>query len=478
MACRTSGRHSPGLEKPFRGIARSGQQSEQKQDRRHEQDRTKSKSPPRYDPERPLVRVFALPNLRHLVDSCQQASVSAGEIVLSREKHMQRLTTTPFGQRMMTHAMMEQAREADRPAEVPHLNKWELFRALCAARHAFGVTDRDLTVLNALLSFHCEANLSDNDNLIVFPSNKSLSERAHGMAESTLRRHLAALVQAGLIQRHDSPNGKRYAARGADGTVIRAFGFDLRPLLVQARRITQAAQAARVAAEHNRRLREEVSLRKRDVLKLVQYGRSSGCAGAWAEIEAALSGIHNQMRRNIAADAMLELIEELKTLMGQVHGLLAKTEKTSGSDNENERHYQNSNTDSHESEPCKEKSKGNRERAGGEAPPTIPLALVIKACPDILAYGQGEPRHWHELVALASFVRGMMGISPDAWEQAQRIMGPEIAAITVAAILQRVSEIASPGGYLRALTRKSAEKGFSPGPMVMALLRPQTAKAA
>ena len=149
----------------------------------------------------------------------------------------------------------------------------------------------------------------------------------------------------------------------------------------------------------------------------------------------------------------------------------------SGSDDEIERHYSNSNTESHDSELCQEKAKAAGVAPEPEMPesragqgPTIPLGLVLKACPDILPYAQGDVRHWHELVALAAMVRGMMGISPDAWERAQKVMGPEIAAITVAGILQRVDEIKSPGGYLRALTGKAEAGKFSPGPMIMALI--------
>ena len=98
------------------------------------------------------------------------------------------------------------------------------------------------------------------------------------------------------------------------------------------------------------------------------------------------------------------------------------------------------------------------------------MGLVLKACPDILPYAQDDIRHWHQLIAVANFVRGMLGISPDAWEKAKQDMGPEVAAITLVAILQRVSDIQSPGGYLRALSRKAADGAFSPGPMVMALL--------
>lgn len=395
---------------------------------------------------------------------------------------MERLTTTPFGQRMMSHTLIEQAQQANAPASVPHLNKWELFRTLCSARMAFGVTDRDLTVLNALLSFHQETNLSDNDNLVVFPSNISLSERAHGMAESTLRRHLAALVNAGLIHRHDSPNGKRYAARGLGGEIARAFGFDLRPLLVRAHEINLAASEVREAGDRLKRLREDVSLMKRDTLKLVLYGHESAADGPWEALEASLLYIHKQMRRNLPIEALMGLKSELKALLGKVQCLLINTKEMDGSDDVIERHYHNSNKDSYESELCQEKGKGGEDvvslertppdrTKGKGAEPSIPLGLVLKACPDILPYSKNEVRNWYELVATAAFVRGMMGISLDAWNDAQHAMGPEVAAMTVAAILQRIEDIKSPGGYLRALTRKAETGGFSPGPMVMALLR-------
>ena len=396
---------------------------------------------------------------------------------------MERLTTTPFGQRPVTAGLIESIQVATGPASVPHLNKWELFRTLCVARTAFNVTDRDLTVLNALLSFHQDANLSDNDNLIVFPSNVALAERAHGMAESTLRRHLAALVNAGLILRHDSPNGKRYAARGEGGQVVRAFGFDLRPLLVRAGEINHAATEVRAAEEHRKRSREAVTLLKRDALKLVQYGRESAAQGPWEGFETALLAIHKQMRRNLTVEVLEDLNEQLENLLDKIRNVLSETKEMGGSDGNNERHYHNSNKDSYESELCQEKAKGEGspepEPAAPvkRAEPNIPLALVLKACPDIEPYSQYPVRHWHELVALAAFVRGMMGISEDAWQQAQRAMGPEVAAVTVAGILQRVGDIKSPGGYLRALTRKAEAGAFSPGPMIMALLRPDAQAA-
>ncbi len=377
------------------------------------------------------------------------------------------ITTTPFG-RPITATLMKRAAEARQPTTVDQIDKWSLFRDICAARAAFDVSDRALTVLNALLSFHKGKTLDADAQLVVFPSNRALSERAHGMAESTLRRHLAALSQAGLIQRHDSPNGKRYAARGAGGDIAHAFGFDLRPLLVRARDIAQAATAAQEAATRRKRLKEQVSLMKRDALQLCLFGRESGVVADWDAFDAQLLGIHRQTRRILSA-------EDLETVKATLAGVLddlqktLKTEEMSASPRQIERHIQNSKEDSSDLEPCLEKQSG-----AGNAPPEppkIPLGLVMKACPDIAPYARHGIRHWHDLIATAAEVRGMMGISADAWDRAQRDMGPEVAAVTVAAILQRVDSIRAPGGYLRALTDKAGAGGFSPAPMVMALLR-------
>ncbi|MBZ3696042.1 plasmid replication protein RepC, partial [Phyllobacterium calauticae] len=121
--------------------------------------------------------------------------------------------TTPFGRRSLSLGMLAtqaQASDVDPQASV---DKWKLFRSLCEARALIGISDRALVVLNALLTFYPQNALSEAGGLVVFPSNVQLSLRAHGMAPATLRRHLSALVETGLIFRKDSPNGKRYARK-------------------------------------------------------------------------------------------------------------------------------------------------------------------------------------------------------------------------------------------------------------------------
>ncbi len=390
---------------------------------------------------------------------------------------MQHISTTPFGRRPVTAGLLAAqalAREAE--ADRPAADKWQILRDLGLARVALGVTDRDLAVLAALVSFH-QAAAIEASGCIVFPSNAALSQRAHGMAESTLRRHLAALVGAGLILRHDSPNGKRYAVRGLDADLDRAFGFDLAPLARRVDEISALAREAELAVARLHRLRETVVLRLRDCAKLVDYGMAE-LPGNWDALSDEVALTRRALRRKLDQAGLRALDAQVAGLLARITAMLQQpgTEETGGNAVDSGRHIQDSTIIPPDSEPCPEKARAAAVAA--ETQPQLPLHLVLRACPEILLYARDGIRDWWDLVAAAAFVRGMMGISADAWDEAQFHMTPPVAAIVVACILQSVERIAKPGGYLRALSRKAAEGAFSPGPMVMALLRTGSSQAA
>ncbi|WP_299818915.1 helix-turn-helix domain-containing protein [uncultured Jannaschia sp.] len=146
----------------------------------------------------------------------------------------------------MTHRTNAPGRPVPHAAEL----RWRLLDDLAAAREDWGLKDRTLAVLRALLGFLPKG---EGRRLTVFPSNRTLSERLMGMPESTLRRHLARLVETGLIRRRSSPNGKRYRI-AAD----LAFGFDLAPVFAAASTISVQAQAARDRATRLRALRARI----------------------------------------------------------------------------------------------------------------------------------------------------------------------------------------------------------------------------
>ena len=391
---------------------------------------------------------------------------------------------SPF-MRPISHAHLRVIERPEASDPGRPVNKWELLRELSKAQVAFGVSERDLTVLQGLLSFFPDDALGGNAEMVVFPSNKAICERLNGMPCSTMRRHLARLVKAGLLQRRDSPNGKRYVRKHGEDRV--AFGFDLSPLYCQSEEIARAAEAVREVEERARRLREVVSLMRRDLAALAEFGdEMQPGLGFWDQLRDKAALTARALRRKLSVEELAVNRADLEALLDQARNIIdgPETEEMNTNDAQSERHHHNSNKESLDLEPALEKSG-----AAADVPdvdtdepvadvdehdtrhlPKIPLHLVIAACPSLKTFYQGKIRHWHQLFDAACHVRPAMGISASAWEEAQRIMGLEQASIVVAAMLERFEDIRSPGGYLRALTAKAAAGEFSCGPMVMALI--------
>jgi len=95
---------------------------------------------------------------------------------------------------------------------------------------------------------------------------------------------------------------------------------------------------------------------------------------------------------------------------------------------------------------------------------------VLRALPEALAYAQGPVTRFDDLTRLGAFLRGMIGISPSAWQDAVDAMGPEVAGLTVCCLVERIQDIRSPGGYMRTLTHEASEGRFSVARLVMALI--------
>lgn len=397
--------------------------------------------------------------------------------------------TTPFGRRSLTlaHVATQIAASSRPPEKVVH--KWKIFQAICRARPSLGVTERALSVLNALLTFHPETALTGEDDLVVFPSNQLLSLRAHGMPASTLRRHLAVLVDAGLIVRRDSPNGKRYARKGASGEIELAFGFDLSPLVVRSEEFESLAAAVEAEARAIKLARERITLCRRDIAKMIATGIKEGVPtrrggqgpADWTEVHAGFRSIVEGIPRTATRTQLEAAAEELSQLADDVLDLLknhVKTQDMSVNESRSERHIQNSNPEPLiDLEPGFQGSRAARAVPEPETPrvaeTAYPLGLVMKACPDIADYAKGGISNWRDLLATAVVVRSMLGISPSAWEEAQNVMGEMQAAVVVACILQRGAAIRSAGGYLRGLTEKARAGEFSLGPILMSQVNAQ-----
>lgn len=397
---------------------------------------------------------------------------------------MNHISVAPFGARLTVAAAAVQAM-ADACPRQARTSKWTVLRWVSDARALLGLSDRAVAVLHALLSFVQGDDIKAGE--VVFPSNVTLSARAHGMAAPTLRRHIAQLVAAGLIVRRDSPNGKRYARKGEDGGVALAFGFELTPLVARADELS--ALAARVADDRRRRaeIRERITLLRRDIDSTRECLLNEGVATDL-----------NPIPKGPARSASMADLEDaaftlglLKAAMDKQLTDLVKSRNPSGNAVRSERHKQDSNPDICESELLQEKEQAGgvaAENSGGAGgmrrekreehagQPRIDLSAVVAACPTLKDWVPRRLTTWSDLQQAAETVRPALGISADAWQEAVDAMGGSGAAVTVATILQRADMISSPGGYLRALSARAREGQFSPAPVVVSLLR-QRAKA-
>ena len=202
----------------------------------------------------------------------------------------------------------------------------------------------------------------------------------------------------------------------------------------------------------------------RDATKLILYAIDSGQSANLDAFDDQAQLARRYLRRKLSLAEIEEMHARMQSFLTDVHEqlgvdipqnnteeILDKTPVLSGNDARNERHYQS--------------SKKEYLEIGDE----VPIRMVLDNCPDIAPYLDRRARTWPDLVSAMCRVAPMTGIDARGWSDACRIMGPEHATATLAAMVQRIGEIGNPGAYFRTLTKKAGEGRFSPIPMLKAL---------
>ena len=404
------------------------------------------------------------------------------------------MPVTPFRRTIDAVLLEHHPRLDEQPTPPGGINKWEVLRTLSAVRHCYGLSDRALSVLQALISFHHGNSLDPSrGSLIVYPSNRTICERLNGMPCSTMRRHVSRLVAVGLIVRRDSPNGKRYTRRYGGEKV--AYGFDLTPLVAGFEEFCEVAKAAGQAESRLKHQREIVSLMRRDLANLLDDCiRLSPDRNDWQRLSSISASVTKALRRTPRLDELTAMETQLKEALREVRKSLEEAH-SSTTDAQSEHHNQNLEKEDIRERSLDRSSPQAQTLASRCEPPlprneapqaekaeertsstnrteaTLSLTHVIAACPAIVEFSQAPVRRWHDLVRAADIVAPMLGISTSTWNRARSSMGAAEAATAVAVILERSTEIRSPGGYLRRLSDKACIGSFSPIPMLRSLQR-------
>jgi replication initiation protein RepC len=307
--------------------------------------------------------------------------------------------------------------------DVTLVDKWQILQDLSDGAEALGLNHRTLGVLRALLTFHRERYIGPEPlGAVVFPSNKTLSHRLNGMPESTLRRHLCQLVASGVVIRHDSANRKRFKRRAGI-----AYGFDLAPLAQNAAYITGIADTARTFRDRLANLRDLVAQSLDNLLQ--DNGPCARTEEARIILrrkpeEAVLLLLNDQLEAKITALTTTEMNTPDSQIERHIH-----TEYLNNSDGP----VQKKQTTQTTSDPS--------------------LVDLLEQCREYKLYFPQPVRHWNEAFTIANRLSEMIGIEKNVFHDAVSKIGKKRSVAAIFQILDKLSTIDNPGGYLRRLAQ-------------------------
>ena len=194
------------------------------------------------------------------------------------------------------------------------LDRWDVLALVTGLRRHLCLADRDILVLRAHLSVLPHGPLRVGDLNVSFMNLSEIQDRACGMDERRFRRGEVRLEEVGLIHRNLSANGRRFPERDASGTVVRAYGIDLSPLLARVPELETLRAKIEDADRQRRQRRNALSAR---ISALV---RSFG-----SELPDQIATLRDALRNVLRRKAICE--QELKSLESQLSTFEAKREQ-------------------------------------------------------------------------------------------------------------------------------------------------------
>ncbi|WP_102108992.1 plasmid replication protein RepC [Oceaniglobus roseus] len=321
------------------------------------------------------------------------------------------------------------------------------------AAPALGLTPPQVATLDALLS--CLP--PRRAHHMVFASNSTLAVRRNGISERTLRRHIAALAERGLLVRQDSPNGKRFSRRNPATGATLCFGFDLGPLFARCAELS-------ALAEDQVRQDEEIAYLRCQLRAAVHRALldDPDCAAALAA--------QAVLRRKLDAETLRRMLTELPVSVDE-HEAMDNVEAPaksgmSASDGQNVRHQQNSRKELVGKNDAGETAGAVKKPSPGKP---VDLNALKAACPDAVELAMTRIAAPQDVIEHARQLAPMIGIDRSALLEAERRLGCLGAAVTVWALLQIRSRIRQTGAYFRSLTSGARSAGFNPWTMIRRL---------
>lgn len=396
-------------------------------------------------------------------------------------------------------AAVEQLANAGQRLAVP---KTRAFVAVKRVGPYIGLKAGDMMLLDTLGAFTQDQDWEEGQRPIVWPSNAYLME-ATGFSLSALKRHARRLVEIGVVSFQDSPNGKRWGRRGADGRIVEAYGFDLSPLSARVEEFERLHAELQVERELCKRLKRQITVSRRLIRARIEAALGGALRGPWLQLAGLFEGLLDRLPGyREASDQLERLLVRFRELQARVEAAYLNAtqaevdvEDSVAKSGEEALQTKEMNPSGVISEPhipitkqlnsvtrnsSENEEAGDAERNNRTSDPdkselekwvaevrtkrtALDIPTVMQACPEFTswAHNLGEfVRDWGDLHRVAGQLRPMIGISASIWDVAQDRMGKQAATAALALVFEKHSagEVASPGGYLRGMVAK-AEAG-------------------
>ncbi|QIE48226.1 replication protein C (plasmid) [Pseudohalocynthiibacter aestuariivivens] len=394
-------------------------------------------------------------------------------------------------------AVAEQHAQVGEKAAVP---KSQAFVAVKRVGAHIGLKAGDMLLLDTLGAFTQAQDWEEGQRPIVWASNAYLMEQT-GFSLSALKRHARRLAEIGVISFKDSPNGKRWGHRDADGRIIEAYGFDLSPLSARVEEFEHLQTELQAERELCQRLKRQITVARRMIRARIEAAASSALRGPWAHLTGLFEDLLGRLpRRNMGSETLERLLAWFRELQERVEAAYLKAvradevvENTAETTEQVSEKTQEMDPREVISDPhilittqlnpvtC---NRSETEQAAGvvpNAPPeeqvdreledwvaetrkkrgaALDLPTVMQACPEFASWARnmgGYLKDWGDLHRVAGQLRPMIGVSEHAWNLAQDRLGPQIATAALVLTFDKhcAGEVASPGGYLRGIVQKA-----------------------
>lgn len=326
-----------------------------------------------------------------------------------------------------------------------------------------GLKAGDLLLLDTLMAFTQPQDWEAGARPIVWASNAYLMGQT-GFSLSTLKRHARKLAAFGLISFQDSPNGKRWGHRDAEGRIIEAYGFDLSPLSARVAEFEELAEELGAERALCQRLKRHITISRRKIRALLesmaQQGR--GLDRLWTAFERLLGQLGAT-----TSEALSPQAQAFQALLDEIEGVCFAEEQAASSEKMTPKEVTTGPhiriTSELESDSCNHNENWDQTEAMSPEDDrlvSVDLGMILRACPEFATWARHLGlliRNWDEMGAAASQLRPMLGVSEQAWAKARDQMGQGPAAAALALIFDKVSagEVSSPGGYLRGMAAKA-----------------------